>query len=63
MMCIGLIKLIGLQVLIIILFGIIYMVSGINTNTPLKASQLILVIWWFISLISHYLLGVECTYI
>lgn len=63
MKCIGFVKLIGVQVLIAILFAIIYMVTGLNTGTIWKYSQAALNTWWLISAISYYLLGYNCEFI
>ena len=63
MKCIGFIKLIGVQVLIAILFAVIYAVTGINTSTLWKFSQASLNIWWLISAISYYILRYNCEYI
>ena len=62
MKCIGFVKLIGLQVLIAILFAVIYAVTGINTFTLWKFSQASLNTWWLISAFSYYILSYNCEY-
>lgn len=63
MKCIGFVKLIGLQVLIVILFVVIYAVTGMSTSTLWKYSQASLNIWFLISAFSYYILNYNCEYI